>query len=75
MVIDHAMRHFHDAHAQRTEHVMRELEVDRAAGLSGADVLARRAQFGPNVLPHVQRRSLARVFLDQFLNIIVLARG
>ena len=60
------------AHALHTEHVMRELAVDRAAGLSDTEVLARRAQFGPNVLPHVQGRSLARVFLDQFLNIIVL---
>lgn len=57
MVIDAATRHFHDAHALRTEH---------------ADVLARRAQFGPNVLPRAQERSLARVFLDQFRNIIVL---
>ena len=69
---DTAPAHFDQAHALRTEHVMRELHVDRAAGLSDADVLTRRAQFGPNVLPHVQRRSLARVFLDQFRNIIVL---
>jgi Ca2+-transporting ATPase len=71
-VVPNTARQLDDAHALHSEHVMRELEVNRVAGLSDADVLARRAQFGPNVLPHVKRRSLARVFLDQFLNIIVL---
>jgi len=71
-VIESATHQLEDAHALQTEHVMRELRVNRAAGLSDADVLARRAEFGANVLPHAQGRSLARVFLDQFLNIIVL---
>ncbi|HEV7240722.1 MAG TPA: HAD-IC family P-type ATPase [Thermoanaerobaculia bacterium] len=71
-MVPNTARQLDDAHALHSEHVMRELEVNRVAGLSDADVLARRAQFGPNVLPHVKRRSLARVFLDQFLNIIVL---
>ncbi len=67
-----ATRRVDDAHALQTEHVMRELRVDRAAGLADAEVLARRANFGANVLPHARGRSLARLFLNQFLNIIVL---
>jgi Ca2+-transporting ATPase len=65
-------RQLDDAHALHGERVVHELDVDTSVGLSDADVAARRRQFGPNVLPHVRRRSLSRLLLDQFLNVIVL---
>ena len=65
-------RSLKDAHALHSEHVIRELRVDAAAGLTEEEVRARRAEFGPNVLPHARSRSLRRILFDQFLNIIVL---
>ena len=65
-------RQLDDAHALHSEHVVRELGVDTAAGLSAGDVALRRQQFGPNVLPRARSRSVRRILLDQFLNIIVL---
>jgi P-type Ca2+ transporter type 2C len=61
-----------EAHALPAAHVIRELRVDRASGLSDADVLERRSRYGKNLLPHAEGRSLGRILLDQFRNIIVL---
>ncbi len=65
-------RSLKDAHALHSDHVIRELRVDAAAGLTEGEVLARRAELGANVLSHARNRPLLRVLLDQFLNIIVL---
>ncbi|MEO6487556.1 MAG: cation-transporting P-type ATPase [Thermoanaerobaculia bacterium] len=60
------------SHALPTEQVLSELHVDPAKGLNDDDIAERRRQGGENVLPHAKRRPLARLLLEQFLNIIVL---
>jgi len=61
-----------NAHALTPEHVLLELRADRASGLPDGEARSRRARLGANVLPHAKRRPLIRLFLDQFLNVIVL---
>ncbi|MBK5259807.1 MAG: HAD-IC family P-type ATPase [Thermoanaerobaculia bacterium] len=61
-----------NAHALPLEQVLAELHIDPATGLSDVDVAQRRRQWGHNVLPHARPRSLVRMLLEQFLNMIVL---
>ena len=64
--------HVNGAYALPAAQVLAELHVLAAAGLNDDDIAERRRQGGENVLPHAKRRPLARLLLEQFLNIIVL---
>ncbi len=57
-------------HALECEAVLAELETE-PMGLSAAQVAARRARFGPNVLPRPKRAGLTGVYLRQFKNPLV----
>lgn len=53
-------------HSFSADAVMRRLGSDPARGLEEAEVLARRARDGANVLPQDKRRSQVAIFADQF---------
>jgi magnesium-transporting ATPase (P-type) len=55
-----------DWHALDVEAVLARQEVDRALGLTRAQVAQRRRNFGANALPEPSRRSLSRLILSQF---------
>jgi Ca2+-transporting ATPase len=59
-------------HTLDAEAVVQRLEVDPAAGLDDAQVEARRVRAGENRIPDRQRRSLARMLLDQLLDFMIL---
>jgi Ca2+-transporting ATPase len=53
------------------EDAARALETDLASGLAAAEVTARRARFGPNVLQEKRGRGPWPIFFDQFKDFIV----
>ena len=53
-------------HAQTVARLLAEQRVDPQCGLTSAETMTRRQQFGPNVLPETKRKSMMRVFISQF---------
>ncbi|HEY5598831.1 MAG TPA: HAD-IC family P-type ATPase [Kiloniellales bacterium] len=60
-------RDWHTLSGEETLHAL----ASTTAGLSDADAAARRAAFGPNVLPRRQRPGIATIYLHQFKNPLV----
>lgn len=63
------------AHAVPAHHVAKELRVDPLLGLTDEEVVARRQEFGANVLPTVKQRGAWDILRDQFLNVVVALLG
>ena len=59
-------------HAKRGEEVLSQLETDRRAGLSPAEVQRRLAQYGPNELEQHKKVGPLRRFLDQMKDPMIL---
>ena len=59
-------------HHETGESVVRLLGCDRSGGLSEAQVLERRQQFGENRLREKRPKSMLRRFLDQFKDVMIL---
>ncbi|HEX6882238.1 MAG TPA: cation-translocating P-type ATPase [Planctomycetota bacterium] len=59
-------------HAHAVEALAAELGVDPARGLAPEEAAARLARSGPNRLPEPERRSLVRMLLAQFGDVMVL---
>lgn len=59
-------------HFLRVEEVEKELSSNTIHGLSNKEALQRRLTFGGNFLKESKGRSIARMFLDQFLDFMVL---
>jgi magnesium-transporting ATPase (P-type) len=57
-------------HAEDIDQLLAALNTSRA-GLSPAEAAARRARFGPNLLPEAEPPGVLMVFLRQFLNPII----
>jgi len=59
-------------HIETPEAVAENLQVDPLAGLSIDEATRRLALHGPNSLPAAQRRSLIRMWVDQFSDFMIL---
>jgi Ca2+-transporting ATPase len=62
-------------HTLPAEAVLQRLQVDYSRGLDAEEVAARRARYGPNVLPEPERRSPLAIFLGQFNSLPVWLLG
>ncbi len=58
-------------HARPAESVLVALAVTPTDGLTDAEVVRRRAKFGPNLLRRTRRRSVLAILADQFRSVIV----
>ncbi len=58
--------------AATPEELLQGLETTQAQGLSAAEVSRRLKEYGPNLLRHVERRSVWSILCDQFANLIVV---
>ncbi len=61
-----------DWHVLTAEQAAQAVTGDLATGLTDGEAATRLARFGPNVLPEAARRTVLRMFLDQFRDILVL---
>lgn len=55
--------------------VLEQLGVEREKGLDHSEVEKRRRQFGANLLPQQEKKSLVTILLDQFKSLIFLLLG
>ncbi|MEL7313360.1 MAG: HAD-IC family P-type ATPase [Cyanobacteria bacterium J06559_3] len=51
--------------------ILPQLETDAAHGLSMAAVVQRHAQFGPNALTQIKRKSLLKIWVEQFTSPLI----
>jgi len=61
-----------DWHSLHSDEVSRRLGVDPASGHSFDEAARRLAQYGPNALIEAAGRSVARMILDQFADVMIL---
>jgi Ca2+-transporting ATPase len=59
-------------HALQADQMVRQVQTDLSAGLAASEAARRLERYGRNVLPEGERRTLLRMFLDQFKDILVL---
>ena len=60
------------AHDKSTADVLNELSVDKAQGLSTAEVAARKEKYGENRLQEKKKKSTFQRFLDQFKDAMII---
>ncbi|MEX2350162.1 MAG: cation-transporting P-type ATPase, partial [Flavobacteriaceae bacterium] len=65
----------HNAHSLPIKEVVELMGTDPDKGLSDAEVLKRRSLFGKNRLQKTRPKSIARIFLEQFLDPIIYLLG
>ncbi len=59
-------------HTLPVEDVIQRLDVDPQTGLNAKEVRRRLRRYGHNVIPEHRPRSLARIFVDQFTDFMIL---
>jgi Ca2+-transporting ATPase len=60
------------AYQEDSTNIAQSLGVDPAAGLSVKEALIRRQKYGPNSLPEGRKRSVLKLFLSQFKDVLIL---
>jgi Ca2+-transporting ATPase len=60
------------AHSASVEAVACSLATDVATGLPAAEAQRRLERYGPNALPEAKGRTLARAFIEQFANFLII---
>lgn len=61
--------------SHQIDEILTALEVAKDAGLNRTEVAGREKQYGKNLLREIQKRSVWRILLEQFKNIIILLLG
>ena len=59
-------------HNEPVSDVLKYLDVDQTAGLSSAEVLARKNKYGENKLREKKKKTTLQHFLDQFKDVMIL---
>lgn len=61
--------------SHHTDEILDSLEVAKDAGLNRAEVADRKKRYGRNLLREIQKRSVWRILLEQFKNLIIVLLG